>query len=283
MVGTVLMAALMQDLRLMHPPVRVVTGDCIALPLPGDASLVMLELERNRLVSFGYYLQDPQGLPVPDPEFLFYVDAHGQWFPLAITRYLDGKTEYITCEYGRLTVLDPTGQAKLAAYADIWAMYVRNLLGVPLLTQKLPSAPEPHELSAKMQQFINTLATHYAVDLTRKGAWLRLVAGEAGLLIKSTRIDHVAVIYGYQTGEGFDLDTEMVFSTSCDGWLPVEIINSSEVWANYEQWAESSGHVQIYNAAGDMCFAGFTEYWAEVLAALEWTFVDCRLGDTQDE
>src|SRR5690349_21635612 len=115
--AAVLMAELMHDLRIMHPPVPVVTGDCIALPLPGDASLVILELERNLLVSFGYYLLDPQGLPVPDPEFLFYLDAYGQWFPLAITRCLGGKTVYATYAYGRLTVLDATGQAELAAYA----------------------------------------------------------------------------------------------------------------------------------------------------------------------
>src|SRR5436853_7558992 len=98
--AAVLMTELMRDLRIMHPPVPVVTGDCIALPLPGEASLVILELEPNRLVSFGYYLQDAQGLTVPDPEFLFYLDAHGQWLPLAITRYLGGKSEHATLACG---------------------------------------------------------------------------------------------------------------------------------------------------------------------------------------
>src|SRR3954453_8526845 len=109
--AAVLMTELMRDLRIMHPPVPVVTGDCIALPLPGEACLVILELEPQRLVSFGYYLLDPQGLPVPDPEFLFYLDAHGQGFPLAITRCLGDKTVYATYECGCLTLHDPTGQA----------------------------------------------------------------------------------------------------------------------------------------------------------------------------
>lgn len=76
--AAVLMTAFMQDLRIMHPPVPVVTGACIALPLPGEASLVMLELEPRVLISFGYYLENAQGLPVADPEFLVYQAADGQ-------------------------------------------------------------------------------------------------------------------------------------------------------------------------------------------------------------
>src|SRR5689334_8408494 len=106
------MTELIHDLRIMHPPVPVVTGDCIALPLPGNASLVMLELEPRVLISFGYYLENDQGLSIADPEFLVYQAADGQWFPLAITRYLGGKTVYATYAYGTVAVLDPPGQAE---------------------------------------------------------------------------------------------------------------------------------------------------------------------------
>ena len=68
--AAVLMAELMHDLRIMHPPVPVVTGDCIALPLPGEASLVILELEPHRLVSFGYkgHNQPSCGQPQSKPK-----------------------------------------------------------------------------------------------------------------------------------------------------------------------------------------------------------------------
>src|SRR5206468_1880804 len=103
------------------------------------------------------------------------------------------------------------------------------------------------------------------------------------LLISYAGAGRVAITYGQQQAGNLEPDPQMVFFTSCGGWLPVEILNSTEVWASYALWAEAIDHIQVDTPAGEMPFAGFTEYWADVLAALEWTFVDCRPGNVEDE
>jgi len=278
--AAVLMTEFMQDLRIMHPPVSVITGDCIALALSGNASLVILELERNRFISFGYYLENPQGLPVPDPEFLVYQDADGQWFPLAITRYLGGKTEYVTCESGTLTVRDPVGQAELADYLDVWAIYLRHLLQVPQVTQVAPRPLDPQTLSPKMQQFITRLATQYAVDLASPGAWLRLTAGATYLLTGYAGEGHLTLSYGNQTGEETVPELQIVFWVTKQGWQPVEILDSAEIWDAYEQARQTDQAAPAVDPQGQLNFAGFTEYWADHLESVTWTFADCRPGET---
>ena len=277
------MTKLMHDLRIVHPPVPVITGDCIALPLPGNASLVILELERNRLVSFGYYLENTQGLPVPDPEFLVYQAADGQWFPLAITRYLGGQTEYVTYEAGSLTMCDPAGQAELADYLDVWAIYLRHLLQVPQVKQVAPLPLDPQTLSPRMQQFITSLATQYAVNLASPGAWLRLTAGTTYLLTGYAGEGHLVLSYGNQTGEETVPELQIVFWVTSQGWQPVEILNAAEIWDAYEQARQTTQATPAVDPQGQLNFAGFSEYWAERFANVAWVFVDCRPGETFPE
>lgn len=274
------MTELMHDLRIVHPPVPVITGDCVALALPGNASLVILELERTGLISFGYYLENTQGLPVPDPEFLVYQATDGQWFPLAITRYLGGKTEYVTYEAGTLTMRDPAGQADLADYLDVWAIYLRHLLQVPQVTQVAPRPLDPQTLSPKMQQFITRLATQYAVDLASPGAWLRLTAGPAYLLTGYAGEGHLTLSYGNQTHEETVPDLQIVFWVTQQGWQPVEILNSAEIWDAYEQAHHTDQAYPTEDHQGQLNFASFTEYWADYLESVTWTFADCRPGET---
>lgn len=178
-----------------------------------------------------------------------------------------------------MTVLDPPGQAELADYLDVWAIYLRHLLFVPNLAQLALPPPEPQTLSPKMQQFVLALAAQYAVDLTCAGTWLRLEAGDTYLLVGYPGEGYIVVSSGHQA-EACTPDVQIAFSVSGNGWLPVEILNAPEVWATYEAWASTTGQVPFDGATGQMDFASFTEYWADHLASVAWTFADCRPGET---
>ena len=122
---SLLMAEFVRDVRHVDPPVATVTGFCIEWSLPGGARLVVLEFDRRLLVSVGCYRADGRGLPMADPEITFYLDEQDQWLPIELTRAGGGKTVVATVEAGCVDLLDPAGQAALAAYADVWAQQLR--------------------------------------------------------------------------------------------------------------------------------------------------------------
>jgi hypothetical protein len=124
------MAEFVRDFWCVHPPLPTVTGFWSAVPLPRGARLVVRVLEHRLLVSVGCYRADWRGLPVADPEIVFYRAEQAHWWPIERTRARRGKTVVATVVAGGVALLDPAGQATLAAEADAWAQQLRAQLQV---------------------------------------------------------------------------------------------------------------------------------------------------------
>lgn len=276
-----LMAQFVADLRQAYPTVETVSGFCQTVVLPGRSHLVVLELDRRVLVSVGAYLEDERGLRVVDPEIVFYLDWQEQWIPIELTQAVRGKTVYAAITYGCLDLLDPVGQVQLANYADVWAHHLRTLLHLADHQEyEQPVAFAAQELSPQMQQFIEQLAAQQRINLAQPGAFLRVDTATHCLLVARCDHDHLSIRYCQKEDEQLVPDPDFVFFTGfAAGWTPVEICHSQETWDTYVQWAQTSGHVAVYDEHGEMIFAHFTEYWAQLLRTQPWSFNASKSGD----
>jgi hypothetical protein len=131
---------------------------------------------------------------------------------------------------------------------------------------------EPPVTSPHMARIVQQLAAAVGVDLSQPGAALCLTipSRPERWLIANLDGQRISVTHCWvEAGALLALDLDMVFSVSPDGWEPVEIVHAPTLWATYVHAAQAAG-LPVLDAAGNMHFACFTEYWATQLQAQGW-------------
>ena len=131
---------------------------------------------------------------------------------------------------------------------------------------------EPLVTSPSMAQIVQQLAAAYGVDLSQPGAALHLAMPsrpERWLIVKLDG-QRISVTHCWvEVGELLALDLDMVFMVSPAGWEPVEIVHAPALWATYVHVTQVAG-LPVLDAAGNMHFACFAEYWATQLHTQGW-------------
>lgn len=125
--------------------------------------------------------------------------------------------------------------------------------------------------SQHMAHVVRRLAIQHGLDLTKKGVCLLLGIPDRvdRLMIFHTDDGRVSVTRFLVSADSFVYDLDLVFVMQPFGWEPVEMIYDPELWEIYVQTAETAG-LQVYDAQGDIRFAGFTEYIADQLECQGW-------------
>lgn len=123
-----------------------------------------------------------------------------------------------------------------------------------------------------LQVVILQLAYTHGVDLSQAGVRVSLaLPGRPDRWI-ITRLDGQRISVTRCVGaddQGLELELEMVLVWQAEGWVPVELVHTDEVWNTYVQAAQAAG-IPVYNEHDETDFAHFAEYWAQQLLAQGW-------------
>ena len=122
------MAQLVADL-IDHYEAEVRPNGLLYLELrrQGHGVLIIEETIKHRQMRVGYWLFNLERHPVPEPEICFSLDPDGPWLPYEVHSYTAGDHTFADLDMatGTLIVTDPTHQAALAMFADVWADILR--------------------------------------------------------------------------------------------------------------------------------------------------------------
>jgi hypothetical protein len=126
---------------------------------------------------------------------------------------------------------------------------------------------EPAVLSPHMEHIAKTLAATHGMDWSQEGARLVLSIPERPERWLLINLD----------GERFSLtgclveqdnslipEVDMVFTMHPEGWEPIELLYSNEIFAAFEE-AAINDNLPVYDSEGNLRFDTFTEYWAKQL------------------
>ena len=124
----------------------------------------------------------------------------------------------------------------------------------------------------KLQNFILQLAQKHGVDLFQEGAQFSLAMPSRPdrWLIANLDGTRISVTHCWvEEAETLSSDLDMVFALHPEGWEPIELLHTNDVWEAYVQAAKAAG-IPVYDEQGETYFAHFTEYWAHQLQQQGW-------------
>jgi hypothetical protein len=99
----------------------------LELRMGGWGVLVIEEKVKHKQMCVCYLLYNAQGMAVPEPEILFYLDERSYWIPYIIHCHTlgAGYVGHVDPESGELLITDEANQEALADLTDTWARCLR--------------------------------------------------------------------------------------------------------------------------------------------------------------
>jgi hypothetical protein len=122
------MDQLVHDL-IEHYEAEVLPSGLIYLELRMESHgvLIIEEKVKHKQMGVCYLLFNAQGMAVPEPEILFYLDGRSYWIPYQIHCHTLGYQVFADLDMGsgELLIMDEPTQAVLADFVDTWAECLR--------------------------------------------------------------------------------------------------------------------------------------------------------------
>jgi hypothetical protein len=134
------------------------------------------------------------------------------------------------------------------------------------------SKSQPVMFSPLMERIAKTLAVRYGMDWSQKGAFLSLAMpgrSERWLLINLDGERFSLTCCLVEQDHTLTPEVDMVFTMHPEGWEPIELLYSNEIFATFVQDARAAD-LPVYDMEGNLRFDTFTEYWAKQLEEQGW-------------
>jgi hypothetical protein len=126
--------------------------------------------------------------------------------------------------------------------------------------------------SRKMQEVITAIAAKYSLDLTQKGAYLRLTMPHYDpLVIEVLHENLVNVAHVYEPRPDVRIgDPAIAFFTGYDLWVAVEVTQRIGGYRIYAALSDDMSDISAVLPTQQADLAGFAEMWAANIVGQGW-------------
>lgn len=124
----------------------------------------------------------------------------------------------------------------------------------------------------RMKAVITNLAAKHNIDLTQRGAHLRLdMPGYDRLCFEHIGFNRISVAHYFELNGDLVAEPDIVFFVAPTGeWIPITISQSLTGWREYAQLNDDSTAVVRYHRHAQQDLAEFAELWADNLRDQGW-------------